>query len=117
MLKDSIEIMGRYGIKYTDEKGIEYFLDSEMIVSDLYDFALFSDCILLFKDYLKRSSSDNISFYETYNPDKKCYVGEVKYKKDFDSNISKEKKEKIINRVIKLGNEKNMRIEVFNNDE
>ena len=45
---EKIIILVRSGLKYIDENGIEYFIDSEMIIDKKYDFVLFSDTIKLF---------------------------------------------------------------------
>ena len=56
---EKLIILGRAGLKYIDESGIEYFIDSEMIIHKKYDFVLFSDTIKLFEDYLKEENSEN----------------------------------------------------------
>jgi hypothetical protein len=70
--KESVKILGRCGVKYIDRTGTEYFVDGEMVVSTDYDFALYS--VQPYEDYINK----------------------------YDSNVSKEKTEEIINRVIEL---------------
>jgi hypothetical protein len=69
--KDKIELLGRAGLKYIDEFGVEYFIDSEMIVNENYHFVLWSDSIEFFENYLKENQSDNISYDEVYDKNKK----------------------------------------------
>ena len=73
-------ILGRSGLKYIDENGIEYFIDSEMIIDKKYDFVLFSNTIKLFEDYLKEGNSEN----------------------KIVSNITKEKQNIILKRIVEL---------------
>ncbi len=46
-MKDYILIKGRCGLEYYDENGIKYNIDSEMCVSDEYNYAIYVDSILL----------------------------------------------------------------------
>jgi len=77
---EQIIILGRSGLKYIDENGIEYFIDSEMIIDKKYDFVLFSNTIKLFEDYLKEGNSEN----------------------KIVSNITKEKQNIILKRIVEL---------------
>jgi hypothetical protein len=74
-IKDKIELLGRAGLKYIDEIGVEYFIDSEIIVNENYHFVLWSDSVEYFENYLKEKQSDNIIYNETYDKNKKCYMG------------------------------------------
>lgn len=44
--KDYIVLKGRAGLEYYDEKGRGYFIDSEMIASDKYDYAIYIDSVV-----------------------------------------------------------------------
>ena len=100
--KDNLQILGRTGFKYTDEFGVEYFIDSEMIVDKEYDFVVWSNSVQLYEDYKKQTQSDNIILTEKYDENKKCFVGKIEYKNKFVSNISKEEKKLIIKKVADL---------------
>jgi hypothetical protein len=110
--KDKIELLGRAGLKYIDEFGVEYFIDSEMVVNANYHFVLWSDSIELFENYLKEKQPGNIIYTETYDKNKKCYIGKSEYKNKYYSNIPDDKKKQIINRIIELSNEKNIKLKV-----
>ena len=106
--KESLIILGRAGFKYVDEFGTEYFIDSEMIIDENYHFVIYSDSIQLYEDYLKESHSDNIIL----NEDRNHNFISIEYIRKYDSNISKDKKRYILNRVIDLGKERNIRIKL-----
>ncbi len=42
---DYLKITGRAGMDYTDESGKNYFIDSEMVVSNEYDIAVYIDSV------------------------------------------------------------------------
>lgn len=42
---DEIVISGRTGIQYTDRNGNVYFIDSEMVISNDYNIAIYENCI------------------------------------------------------------------------
>ncbi len=46
-MKDYILIKGRCGLEYYDENGIKYDIDSEMCISDEYNYAIYADSISL----------------------------------------------------------------------
>jgi hypothetical protein len=113
MDKEDLILLGRSELKYIDANGIEYCVNIEMIVNDEYDFVLFSDSLQFYGDYLKKHDSNNIIYEETYDNNKKCYLGTIEYKSEFNSNISKEENENIIKRIIELSLEKkNIKIKV-----
>jgi hypothetical protein len=41
---------------------------------------------------LKEKQSDNIIYNETYDKNKKCYIGKIEYRNKYPSNISDENK-------------------------
>lgn len=43
---DYLKIAGRSGMEYTDESGLKYFIDSEMVASEDYDIAVYLDSIV-----------------------------------------------------------------------
>ena len=107
---EKLEILGRSGLKYTDEYGVEYHLNSEMIVNEQYDIVVFSDDIHFYSDYLKKYQDDNLNYTETYDKNKKYYIGLLEFKNEYNSNISKGKIEHIIKRIIVLGENRKMKI-------
>ncbi|MDR1487693.1 MAG: hypothetical protein LBT62_06880, partial [Deltaproteobacteria bacterium] len=102
--KDKIELLGRAGLKYIDEFGVEYFIDTEIVVNENHHFVLWSDSIELFENYLKEKQSGNIIFTKTYDKIKKCSIGKIEYKTKYYSNIPDDKKRQILNRIIELSN-------------
>ncbi|MDR0998809.1 MAG: hypothetical protein LBL70_07060 [Treponema sp.] len=100
--KDKLIILGRAGLKYIDEFEIEYFIDSEMVVSDDYDFAVFSDSIQFYEDYQKWKQPENIIYKET----------SIEFINEYSSNIPDEKIKEILNRIIELSKEKRIKIKI-----
>jgi len=45
IMKAYIVLLGRVGLEYSDNKGIKYFVDSELCVGDDYDYAIYVDSI------------------------------------------------------------------------
>ena len=43
---ESLRVLGRCGLKYTDELGTKYFIDGEMIISNEYDFVMWTETIM-----------------------------------------------------------------------
>jgi hypothetical protein len=110
--KEDVIILGRSGMKYIDISGIEYFINSEMVINEEYDFVLYSNSIMFYGDYLKKHDPDNIILNETYNKKLKQYTGIFGYKNEFHSEISKEKIEQVINKVKELCLRKNIKIKI-----
>ena len=44
-MKAYIVLLGRAGLEYYDNKGLKYFVDSELCVGDDYDYAIYVDSI------------------------------------------------------------------------
>jgi hypothetical protein len=110
--KDKIELLGRSGLKYIDEFGIEYFIDTEMVVNENYHFVLWSDSIEYFENYLKEKQPGKIIYSRTFDKNKKCYIEKIEYKNKYPSNIPDEKKRQILDRIIELSNERNMKMKI-----
>jgi hypothetical protein len=66
-----------------------------MIVNDNYHFVLWTDSIEYFENYLKGKQSDNKILNETYDENKKCYIGKIEYRNKYPSNISDGKKRRL----------------------
>ena len=95
--KETLTLLRRGGIKYVTSTGISYYIDSEMVSSDEYDFVVYSSYIKLYEDYEKEKSLENIEYFEEF--DDKTGTGYIKYKKRFDSHISRKEKDYILKRV------------------
>jgi hypothetical protein len=109
---DSLIILSRDKMKYINEFGIEYYINIEMVISDLYDLVIYPQSIKYYKDYLQESQSDNVVYIEHYDEKRKCYIGKVNYKQKFVSNISDSKKNEIINQIKELCSKDGINIKV-----
>jgi hypothetical protein len=92
--KENLIILGRIALKYIDEIVVEYIIDGEMVVSDNYDYVIFSDTIQFYEDYIKEKQPDNIIDRKNYD------------KNRYSSNISEVKAQEIINRIKELSKKK-----------
>ena len=94
-----LALLRRGGIEYVTSTGISYYIDSEMVSSDECDFVIYSSYIKLYQDYKKEKSLDNIEYFEKF--DDKTGIGKeyIRYKKRFDSHISRKEKDYILKRV------------------
>ncbi|WP_314942977.1 hypothetical protein [Porphyromonas endodontalis] len=90
------------GIEYVTSAGVSYYIDSEMISSSEYDFVIYSSYIKLYQDYKRENALENIEYFEEFDDKTGVGKGYIKYKKRFDSHISREEKSYIINRVKRL---------------
>ena len=91
----------RGGIVYVTSTGISYYIDSEMVSSDGCDFVIYSSYIKLYQDYKKEKSLDNIEYFEKFDDKTGIGKGYIRYKKRFDSHISRKEKDYILKRVKK----------------
>ena len=92
-----LALLRRGGIEYVTSTGISYYIDSEMVSSDECDFVIYSSYIKLYQDYKKEKSLDNIEYFEKF--DDKIGKGYIRYKKRFDSHISRKEKDYILKRI------------------
>nr|WP_315125562.1 hypothetical protein [uncultured Porphyromonas sp.] len=97
--KETLTLLRRGGIKYVTSTGISYYIDSETVSSDEYDFVIYSSYIKLYEDYEKEKSLENIEFFEEFDDKTGTGKGYIKYKKRFDSHISRKEKDYILKRV------------------
>ena len=97
--KETLTLLRRGGIKYVTSTGIPYYIDSEMVSSDEYDFVIYSSYIKLYEDYEKEKSLENIEYFEEFDDKTGTGKGYIKYKKRFDSHISRKEKDYILKRV------------------
>jgi hypothetical protein len=111
-IKESLTILGRCGLKYTDEFGTEYFVDGEMIVDSKYDYVMFTDSIEYWKNYIQRSNPQNIEYTECFDKKSGVLEGEISYKNDFKSNLSNSKKREIADRIRILSLRDNFKLEI-----
>ena len=105
-MQNGLIFLGRCGIKYIDDLGIEYYIDGEMIIDKDYDFVVWSDTIQFYDDYLMEHKSENIIYEEKYDKNKKCIIGKFEYINKYPSNISTEKRNTILKRIKELSNGK-----------
>lgn len=110
---ESLRILGRCGLKYTDELGTEYFVDGEMVVSNEYDYVMWADSIMYWEDHLKQSNPENIEYTEFFNEESDIYLGQLTCKKDFDSNLSNSKKQEIAEKIKMLSVRNNFKLEIL----
>ena len=78
---ESLRVLGRCGLKYTDELGTKYFIDGEMIISNEYDFVMWTDRIMYWEDHIKQSNPENIEYTEFFDKKSDTYQGRLTYKK------------------------------------
>jgi hypothetical protein len=97
--KETLTLLRRGGIKYVTSTEISYYIDSEMVSSDEYDFVIYSSYIKLYEDYEKEKSLENIEYFEEFDDKTGTGKGYIKYKKRFDSHISRKEKDYILKRV------------------
>lgn len=110
---ESLKVLGRSGLKYTDEFGVEYFIVGEMIVSNEYDYVMWMDSIMYWKDYVRQSNPENIEYSESFDEKSDSYIGKLTYKKDFDSNLSNSKKQQIADRIRIISVRDNFKLEIL----
>ena len=91
-----LALLRRGGIEYVTSTGISYYIDSEMVSSDECDFVIYSSYIKLYQDYKKEKSLDNIEYFEKFDDKTGIGKGYIRYKKRFDSHISRKEKDYII---------------------
>lgn len=94
-----LALLRRGGIEYVTSTGISYYIDSEMVSSDECDFVIYSSYIKLYQDYKKEKSLDNIEYFEKFDDKTGIGKGYIRYKKRFDSHISRKEKDYILKRV------------------
>ncbi len=94
-----LALLRRGGIEYVTSTGISYYIDSEMVSSDECDFVIYSSYIKLYQDYKKEKSLDNIEYFEKFDDKTGLGKGYIRYKKRFDSHISRKEKDYILKRV------------------
>jgi hypothetical protein len=111
--KEKLIILGRCGLKYTDTLGTEYFIDGEMIVSAEYDYVMWTDSIMYWKNHVKQSNPENIEYTEFLDEKSDTYHGQITYKKDFDSKLSNSKKQEIADRIRILSVRDNFKLEIL----
>jgi hypothetical protein len=109
---DTLIIAGRSGMKFIDKNMKEYYINSEMVISDEYDFVIFSESIKYYDDYEKEIDTNNIEYYEEYDDKKGYRIGKIKYKNKFDSNISKREKQIILKKIIELSEQEHIKMEI-----
>ena len=112
-MKENLIILGRCGLKYTDELGAEYFVDGEMIVSNEYDYVMWTDSIMCWEDHIQQSNPENIGYTERYDKKTDTSLGQVTYKKDFREKLSHSKKQEIAERIRKLTLRDNCKLEIL----
>lgn len=110
---DSLTIY-RSGMKYIDLDGTEYYLESERLNSEIYDFVVYRSNIKYYKDYEMQSKPSNIDMklFQKYDKEKDAWIGHFNYKKIYDSNLSESKKNEILHKVLALCKNKNIKIEI-----
>ena len=96
-----LALLRRGGIEYVTSMGISYYIDSEMVSSDECDFVIYSSYIKLYQDYKKGKTLDNIEYFEKFDDKTGIGKGYIRYKKRFDSHISRKEKDYILKRVKK----------------
>ena len=111
--KESLRVLGRCGLKYTDELGTEYFVDGEMIVSNEYDYVMWTDSIMYWEDHIQQSNPENIEYTEHYEKKSETYLGQLTYKKDFRGKLSNSKKQEIAERIRMLSLRDNFKLEIL----
>jgi hypothetical protein len=109
---DTLIISGRTGMKFIDKNMKEYYINSEMTVSDNYDFVIFPESIKYYDDYEKEINPNNIEYCEEYDEKTSYGIGKIKYKSKFDSNISKREKEIVLERIVELSKQEHIKIEI-----
>ena len=112
-MKEKLTILGRCVLKYTDEYGTEFFVDGEMIVDSKYDYVMWKDSIMYWKDYIQHSNPQNVEYKEYFDSKSGTYQGQISYKNDFNSNLSNTKKQEIAERIRILSVRNNFKLEIL----
>ena len=110
---ESLRVLGRCGLKYTDKFGTEYFVNGEMIVSNEYDYVMWTDSIMYWEEYIKKHNPENIEYTESFDEKSDTYLGQLTYKKDFNSNLSNSKKQEIADRIRMLSIRNKFKLEIL----
>ena len=110
---ESLRVLGRCGLKYTDEFGTEYFVNGEMIVSSEYDYVMWTNSIMYWEEHIKQHSPQNIEYTESFDEKSDTYLVQLTYKKDFNSNLSNSKKQEIADRIRMLSIRDKFKLEIL----
>ncbi len=101
------------GMKYVDFSKNEFYIDSEMVSSSEFDFAIYPSDIKYYQDYEKETAPDNIEYYEEFDEKTGMGKGYIRYKNKYSSNLSEEKKDFILNRIKELCLKKSIKVKLF----
>lgn len=110
---ESLTIMRCGGMKYVTSTDISYYIDSEMVSSNECDFFVYSSYFKLYRDYEKEKAPENIEYFEQFDNKTGIGKGYIKYRKRFDSYISRKEKEYIIKRIKELCARAGIKIKVI----
>ena len=110
---ESLRVLDRCGLKYTDKFGTEYFVDGKMIVNGEYDYVMWTNSIMYWEEHIKQHNSENIEYTESFDEKSDSYIIQLTYKKDFNSNLSNSKKQEIADRIRMLSVRDNFKLEIL----
>ena len=84
-----------------------------MIISNEYDFVMWTDTIMYWEDHIKQSNHANIEYTEFFDEKSDTYQGRLTYKKNYNSNLSNSKKQEIANKIKMLSVQNNFKLEIL----
>lgn len=112
-------LLFKTGMKYISSNDKEYYIDSELLDSDNFDFVIYASDIFYYEDYERQSEAENVEvdLFQKYNKERNEWIGYFKYKETYNSRITDHEKNIILNRIIELCRQENIKIDIVKKDD